>query len=80
MPTIVLVIGEGTSVADVAILADVNHLPWNAARVFFENQVDFFYLDMDTLLNSATVSNDCIQIASMKYSLLIVDDFEKITS
>jgi len=71
-------VGEGTSVADVAILADVNHLPWNAARVLFENQVDFFYLDMDTLLNSATVSNDCIQIASMKYSLLIVDDFEKL--
>ncbi|MGC8737086.1 MAG: hypothetical protein ACP5UA_00405 [Candidatus Hydrogenedens sp.] len=68
-------IGEGTPVADVAVLSDVEYLPWVACRVLFENQIDFFYLDIETLLNIATVLSDGIKVSAMKYPILIIDDF-----
>lgn len=71
-------VGEGTPVADVAILADMDYLPWGAGRILFENQIDFFYLDIETLLNEATVSAEGIQISTMNYSLLVIDDFDAI--
>ncbi len=69
-------VGEGKPVADVAILADVEYLPWKAGRVLFENQIDFFYIDMETLLDKAIVTGEQIRLSSMNYSILVVDDFE----
>jgi len=73
-------IGEGIPVVDVAVLADVEYLPWRASRILFENQIDFFYLDIETLLNTATISSDCIDVSSTKYSFLIIDNFSNLSN
>ncbi len=73
-------VGEGTPIVDVAVLADVEYLPWDASRVLFENQIDFFYLDIETLLQEAIVSETGIQISSIHYSLLVIDNFDRIDS
>lgn len=39
-------------VCHVAILGEHHRLPWRAAQAFFENQIDFHYLDVDDLSQS----------------------------
>ena len=39
------VLSEGTPVQEVAILTDPNELAWTAAKVLFQHQIDFLYLD-----------------------------------
>ncbi|MCA1903044.1 MAG: hypothetical protein LDL53_12655 [Candidatus Hydrogenedens sp.] len=72
-------IADGNAVADVAILADVEFLPWNSARILYENQIDFFYLDIETLMREdVIVSGEDIQIDGAKYHLLVIDGIEQI--
>lgn len=63
----------GKHVCDTAILATATRLPWRAARVLFEHQRDFNYLDGDTLLSHAQVTADGIQVGDMKYRALVID-------
>lgn len=63
----------GKHICDTAILATATRLPWRAARVLFEHQRDFNYLDGDTLLSSAQVTVEGIQVGDMKYRALIID-------
>lgn len=64
---------ESQHVCRVAILADPDHAPWKAARVCFENQIDFNYLDWHTLLEKAKVSDTGIALAGMQYDVVIID-------
>lgn len=57
----------------VAILSSVNGLPWRSAKVLFENQVDFNYLDEDTLLDEARVDGQGIWAGDMHYDVLVVE-------
>ena len=66
-------IAQGAQVCDVAILGTATQLPWRAARVLFEHQRDFNYLDCDTLLNACTVDADAVRIRDMAYKALVVD-------
>ncbi len=65
---------DSEHVCNVAILGQDNRLPWEAARVCFENQVDFNYIEDHHLCDDAVVGEDGIRIGSMQYSLLIVED------
>jgi len=58
---------------DVAILTGPDHCPWKAAKVCFENQIDFNYLEHALLLESATVNEGGIDIAGMHYAVLVID-------
>lgn len=62
----------GVPVADTAILCLPGHTPWRAARVLFENQRDFYYLD-DSLLDSVKQVRDRIHIGSASYNTLVLD-------
>ena len=66
-------LAEGRHVCPFAILGQRSRLPWRAARVLFETQHDFNYLDTDTLLRHATVTKDGIRIRDMHYKALIID-------
>ncbi len=69
-------LAEGQQVCRVAILGTPIDLPWNAARVLFEHQIDFNYMDTDTLALHATVDKDAIEVGNMRYEALIIDGAE----
>ena len=73
-------LAEGKQVCHTAILGTPIHLPWRAARVCFEHQHDFNYLDTDTLLQHASVDSQGITVGNMRYGVLVVDGAEPINS
>ncbi|MBZ0296589.1 MAG: hypothetical protein K8L99_28770 [Anaerolineae bacterium] len=64
---------DSKPICQVAILGEHHRLPWRAAKVCFEYQIDFNYLDADDLLDNATVEKGRIQVADQSYDVLIVD-------
>ncbi len=64
---------DSAPVCSVAILGQDNRLPWESARVCFENQIDFNYLEDHHLGKDAHVTGHGIRIGAMTYSLLIVE-------
>lgn len=66
-------LSEGKHVCEIAILGEIDFLPWRAARALFESQRDFNYLDRETLLRECRVSAENIQIRDMIYKILLVD-------
>ena len=57
----------------VAILCDPDNLPWHAAKICFENQIDFHYLDTSDLVERAIVTSIGIELAGLTYTALIMD-------
>ena len=57
----------------IAILGQDDRLPWESARVCFENQIDFNYLEECFLLRDSDITDAGIGIGSMHYNLLIVE-------
>ena len=64
---------DSLHVCSIAILVTNDHAPWKSARVCFENQFDFNYLEEWHLWEDADVSDDGINIAEMNYRILIVE-------
>jgi alpha-L-rhamnosidase len=64
---------NGKPVCHFAILGTATSLPWRAARVFFEAQRDFNYLDVDTLKSVCAIDGSGIRVQDMTYQALIVD-------
>ena len=69
----------GKHACDIAILATATKLPWRAARVFFEHQRDFNYLDGDTLLSNAHITKNGIALGDVMYRALIIDGADTIS-
>ncbi len=67
-------LAEGRQVCSVAILCTPTQLPWKAARVLFEHQWDFNYLDTESLLGEAEVTFHGIELGNMRYKTLLVED------
>ncbi|MBZ0301670.1 MAG: hypothetical protein K8J31_18125, partial [Anaerolineae bacterium] len=65
---------DSEQICSVAILGENHRLPWRAAKVCFENQVDFNYVDLHDLLDKAEIGPEGICIAGQQYAALIVDD------
>ncbi|HOZ48057.1 MAG TPA: glycosyl hydrolase [Candidatus Hydrogenedentes bacterium] len=66
-------LAQGTHVCEIAILGTTTDLPWRAARVLFETQRDFNYLDTDTLAKACTISAEGVAVHDMRYRAVIVD-------
>lgn len=64
---------DSTHVCQVAILTGATNLPWSAAKVCFQYQRDFNYLELRHLWEDAKVSPDGVRIAGMHYQALIID-------
>jgi len=65
---------DSTHVCALAILGRNDHLPWQAAKVCFQHQRDFNYLEARHLWEDARVDSEGIRIAGMHYRVLIVED------
>lgn len=59
-------------VCDVAIVGTGHALPWAAARVLYEHQIDFLYID-DASLAQALVADGRLQVGDQSYRAVIVD-------
>jgi hypothetical protein len=64
---------DSRHVCRIAILADPDECPWQAAKICLQHQRDFNYLETRLLLELAEVSARGISIAGMNYQLLIID-------
>ena len=64
---------DSEHVCSLAILGRNDHLPWRAAKVCFEHQRDFNYLEARHLWEDAEVGDHGIRLAGMHYQALIVD-------
>jgi len=60
-------------VCELAILGLNDHLPWRAAKVCFQSQRDFNYLEARHLWEDAEVNQNGIRIAGMHYRALIIE-------
>ncbi len=60
-------------VCELAILGLNDYLPWQAAKVCFQHQRDFNYLEARHLWEDAEVTEEGIQIAGMRYRALILE-------
>jgi hypothetical protein len=65
---------DGEHVCHIAILGQSNSLPWRSAKVCFEHQRDFNYLEERHLWQDAQVDKEGIHIRGMHYRVLIVED------
>jgi len=65
--------------ADIAILCEDDHLPWKVAKLLFENQLEFNYLQSSLLETDAcSIDDGKIKIANQEYSLVIIEDEKKL--
>ena len=64
---------DGRHVCSTAILGESSRLPWAAAKVCFQHQRDFNYLEARHLWEDAAVDAQGIRIAGMHYQALIVE-------
>ncbi len=64
---------DSRHICHTAILGASDHLPWAAAKVLFQHQRDFNYLEERHLWEDAQVDETGIHIAGMHYAALILD-------
>ncbi len=61
---------DSRQICEIAILGKHNHLPYESAKVLYQNQYDFNYLE-DRLLSEAIIENGRIHIGESSYSVII---------
>ena len=64
---------DSRQVCELAILGDVNFLPDQSAKVCFQHQRDFNYIEVGHLTSDAKVDAEGIHISGMHYKALILD-------
>jgi hypothetical protein len=64
---------DSRQVCDIAIFSDEAFLPDKPAKVLFQHQRDFNYLEVRHLGNEASISSKGVIIAGMNYKALIID-------
>lgn len=65
---------DSKHVCSLAILGRNDYLPWRAAKVCFQHQRDFNYIEARHLWEDAQVRPDGIHIGNMHYRALIAED------
>ena len=65
---------DAEELCEAAILCDPEHLPWQAAKVLYENQVPFLYVGSDTVREAVLDGGQlCLGRAGVRVSTLVVD-------
>lgn len=64
---------DSKPICDVAILGDSQYLPFKAAKVMFEHQRDFHYLELRHLWEDARVDAQGVHLAGMDYRAVVWD-------
>ena len=69
---------DSRHVCSVAILSDANWLPDKPAKICFQNQYDFNYLEIRLLTGNALTDKKGVHIAGMDYRAVIIDSISSI--
>ena len=64
---------DSRQICEVAILGEATYLPDNAARICFQHQRDFNYLEIRQLCENAKTDRKGSRIADMNYKVIILD-------
>ncbi|MBN1435823.1 MAG: hypothetical protein JW936_02005 [Sedimentisphaerales bacterium] len=64
---------DSRCLCSVAILTEGDALPWKAAKILQENQIDFHYLEIRDLLTRARVYEHGIELSGMRYTALVTE-------
>ncbi len=64
---------DSKHVSEIAVLTDPTFLPDKAAKILYQHQRDFNYLEVRHLWEDAKTDRDGIHIAGMNYKVLIID-------
>jgi hypothetical protein len=64
---------DSRHICNIAILGNSTYLPYRAARICFQNQFDFNYLETRHLWEDAKVDKEGIHLAGMNYKVVILD-------
>jgi hypothetical protein len=65
---------DSQHICHIAILGKAHRLPWRAAKVCFQRQRDFNYLEERHLWEGAVVDEDGVHLAGMTYRALILEE------
>lgn len=66
---------DSYNVTPIAILCEEDHLPWHLARFFFQNQIEFNYLEVNLLMSHAcTIHDGSVSIEKQEYKVLMIED------
>ena len=68
----------GKHICQVAILGESYHLPWQAAKICFQHQQDFNYLEFRHLWQDAVTTGTGVTIQNMQYPIVILDGYERV--
>jgi alpha-L-rhamnosidase len=69
---------DSKQICDLAILSEATFLPDKSARICYQHQRDFNYLELRHLWEDATVDTKGIHIAGMNYDLIVIDSLSDI--
>jgi hypothetical protein len=69
---------DARHVCALAILGDADWLPWEAAKVCYQQQRDFNYVELRHLWEDARVGADGLHLGPMHYRALIVDGLREL--
>ncbi len=65
-------LSDSEEICDVAVLTDANHAAWTAAKVLYQNQIDFLYIDEAALERAQTDGNQLV-IGSQRFRAILCD-------
>lgn len=60
-------------VCNIAVLGENQRLPWDAAKILYQNQMDFNYLEFRHLWEDALTDGSGVRLAGMEYQAIILD-------
>ncbi|GAE31714.1 alpha-L-rhamnosidase [Halalkalibacter hemicellulosilyticusJCM 9152] len=64
---------DSVNTTKVAVLCRENHLPWEMVKPFYEQQIEFNYVEEALLLSKAEMAAGLIQIEAQSYSTVVID-------
>lgn len=70
---------DSVNQAQVAVLCEHDHLPWEIVRPLYEQQIEFNYLENTLFADRVAVENGRLKITAQSYPVLLVEDSIHIT-
>ena len=64
---------DSCNVTEIAVLCTEDHLPWEPVQAFYQNQIEFNYLEAD-LLPCCQLTRNGLTIANQNYRILLMED------
>ncbi|HET9222164.1 MAG TPA: glycosyl hydrolase, partial [Roseiflexaceae bacterium] len=69
-------LADGQQICQIAVLTDSRHAAWSAAKLLYQSQLDFMYID-DDALGQATIEAGRLAIGAQRFHAVICDPPDK---